>query len=160
MTAAAAFTLVEAVVSLAIGAFMLLALYASFAAGFAKVEVTRDDVRATQIILKRLEGIRLCTFDQVQNIVTNPPTLTDCFDPTDQAAGSGGVTYLISYDASTPSTNAMPDAYRTNMLLVTVTVSWTNSFRNSSTNISKLVHRRLMQTYVARNGMQSYVFGQ
>ena len=150
----------EGVVSLAIGGFMLLALYAGFASGFVRVEVTREEVRATQILLRRIEGIRLCTFDQVQNMVTNPPALTDSFDPTDQAAGGGGVVYTIAYDASTPATNALPEAYRTNMLLVTVTVTWTNSFRNSSSTVSQLLHRRLMQTYVSRNGMQTYVSGQ
>jgi type II secretory pathway pseudopilin PulG len=144
----AAFTLLEALVALGIGGIALIALYAGFTYGFATIEVTRQDLRATEIILQRLERIRLCSFSQITNVSVNPLTITDYYDPADQTNGSAGVPYTVTFNATVPAAGTLPDAYRTNMLLVTVGASWTSG---------KLQHSRSMQTYVAQNGIQSYV---
>src|ERR1700747_3392415 len=86
----AGFTLVEAAVSLTIGAIMLTSLFGAFASGFATVRSNRENLRATQIMISRLEGIRLCTFAQLTNTVYNPGTFTESFDPKDDATHSGG----------------------------------------------------------------------
>jgi prepilin-type N-terminal cleavage/methylation domain-containing protein len=142
------FTLVETLVAVSIGATMLAAFYATLASGFSMVGVTREDLRATQILLKRMETIRLCTFGEVANIAYNPATFTDYYDPTDASTGSGGVLYHGAYTAVTPPPGSVPDSYRTNMLLVTVDVTW---------NTGNIPHERSMQTYVARDGIQRYV---
>jgi len=80
--------------------------------------------------------------------VYNPSTFTDYFDPTDQSSGGGGSTYTGSFVASLPASGTLPDSYRTNMLLVTVGISW-NSYNHQHTN--------WMQSLVARNGMETYV---
>ena len=48
-----AFTLVEVLISIGILAFMMVSLYASFAFGFASLETTREDLRATQLLMQK-----------------------------------------------------------------------------------------------------------
>src|ERR1044071_6737833 len=90
---ASAFTLIEAVVSLPIGAIALVSLYACFTQGFNVVGFEREDLRATQIMLKQLERIRLSPYAQLTNTNYNPRTFTDYFDPADQSTGGGGTVY-------------------------------------------------------------------
>jgi len=141
-----AFTLTEAIIAFALAAIVLVSLYASFTTGFAAVRVAREDLRATQIILQRMERIRLCTFEQALSTVTNPPAIMEYFDP--QSAGNGGATYSVSYSASVPA-SGLPDSYRTNMLLVTVGVTW---------NSGNVQRSRSLKTYLARNGIEGYVY--
>jgi hypothetical protein len=133
---------------------MLTALFASFSCGYGSVRLARENLRATQIMLKTMESIRLYTFDQLTNSTYNPVS-SDYYDPTDQASGKGGTVYNVSYSSTAPATNTLPSAYINDMRLVTVTVYWTNAFALNSTN--QLVHSRSMQTYVARNGIETYV---
>jgi len=136
------FTLIEAVVSMPIAAVVLVSLYACFSQGFAVVGQSREELRANQIMLTQIERIRLSPFDQLSNTNYNPQSLTNYFDPVDQSAGRGGVVYTV------PDSGTLPEAYRTNMLQVTVGISWI------SQNVQ---HSRSMQTLVARYGIQSYV---
>jgi len=145
---AAGFTLVESAVALTIGAIMLTSLYGAFASGFATVKVNRENLRATQIMLTKLEGIRLCTFDQLTNTVYNPGTFSESFDPKDDATHAGGVTYNGTYTSVVPAAGSLPEAYRTSVLLVTVNLNWTSG---------NIQHSRSMQTYAARDGIAGYV---
>ena len=133
---------------------MLTALYASFTCGYGAVKLAREDLRATQIMLKTMESIRLYSFAQLTNSTYNPVS-TDYYDPADQASGKRGTTYNVSYSSAAPSANSLPNSYINDMRLITVSVFWTNACGPYSTNT--LVHTRSMQTYVARNGIQSYV---
>jgi prepilin-type N-terminal cleavage/methylation domain-containing protein len=142
------FTLIEGVIAMALGAIMFAGVYAGLGWGFAIVQADRANLRATQILVKRAEGIRLCTFDQITDTNYNPATFTEYFDPKDQSGGGGGTVYSGSCSATVPSSGSLPDSYRTNMLLVTLGVSWTTG---------KTPHSRSLQTYVAQNGIESYV---
>src|SRR5262249_47628920 len=97
------FTLIETVVSLPIAAIAIVSLYACFSQGFSVIGQERENLRATQIMVKQLERIRVCPFDQLTNSVYNPQTLTDYFDPTDQPGGGGGTTYSVTFTPSVPA---------------------------------------------------------
>src|SRR5205085_6055670 len=88
-----AFSLVETSVALTIVALMLTSLYGSFASGFGTLRISRENLRATQIMTKRLEIIRLCTFEQLTNTAYYPSTFTESFDPKDDATHTGGLLY-------------------------------------------------------------------
>src|SRR6266568_499191 len=64
---ASAFTLIETVMATFLAAIILPAIYASTAAGFGMVQVTRENLRATQIILQRAEAIRLSPYKLLQD---------------------------------------------------------------------------------------------
>jgi prepilin-type N-terminal cleavage/methylation domain-containing protein len=142
------FTLTESVIAIAVGSLMFAGLYACFAWGFSTVRAARENLRATQIMLKHLESVRLCTFTQLTDTNYNPATFTDYYDPKDQSSGTGGAVYSGTYSATVPASGALPDSYRTNMLLVTIGVSWTSG------NVQR---SRSMQTYISQNGIDSYV---
>jgi len=138
---------VETVVATFTTAIMTLALYVCFAGGFAMVKVTREDLRATQIALERMEAIRLSPYSQLTNTTLFPTNSTVYFDEAGKSTGKGGVPYTITFKtAAAPAT--MSPAYRANVLAVTVGVSW------KSGNIQR---DRSMQTYVAKSGIQGYV---
>jgi len=141
---------------------MLTALYASFACGFATIKLAREDLRATQIMLKTLESVRLYSWSQIStNSASSFPPFTDCYSPKDQADGKGGTIYAVTVTslkpptANAPSMYSVPSLYGADIRTISVTVYWTNQCGLGMTNT--IVHSRNMQTYVAKNGAQSYV---
>jgi hypothetical protein len=126
----------------------MVSLFACFTQGFSVIGTEREDLRATQIILKQIERIRLSPYNQLTLTNYNPQTFTDYFDPADRSTGGGGTAYSGTLTPSIPAVGTLPESYRSNMLMITVGVSWT------SANIQ---HSRSMQTYVAQNGIQSFV---
>jgi Prokaryotic N-terminal methylation motif len=145
---ASGFTLIEAMMATVLGATLFATIYAGLAWGFANVQSNRVNLRATQILVRRAESIRLSPFDQITNTTYNPTTFTEYFDPKDQLAGAGGTVYSGSFSANVPPVGSIPDSYRANMLLVTIGVSWMSG---------NITHSRSLQTYVARKGIQEYV---
>ena len=143
---AAAFTLIETVVATFLAAIMLPAIYASTAAGFAMVQVTRENLRATQILLKQSEAIRLSPYKLLQDPASYPTNFTDYYCTNGK---TNGAAYNVTYNWQ-PGPTTLPPSYRTNMMLVTLTASW------ASGNIQRT---RSMQTYVARYGIQKFVSG-
>jgi type II secretory pathway pseudopilin PulG len=142
------FTLIEAMFASALVSISFAGIYTGLASGFAIVQSNRSNLRATQILVKRAESIRLCAFDQITNTNYNPATFTEYFDPRDQSSGGGGTVYNGTFSAGIPPSGSVPDSYRTNMLLVTIGVSWTTG---------NTPHSSSLQTYVAQNGIEGYV---
>jgi type II secretory pathway pseudopilin PulG len=150
-----AYTLAEVMVSVFVLAIMLISLYAGFASGFAVVRLARENLRATQIMLQKMETIRLLKWSQLLD--TNnflQPTFQDYYDPIGTNSQSAGAMYrgFITTNAAI----GIPNAYKDNMRLITVTIFWTNYPQKPSTNV--IVRTRQMQTLAARFGMQNYVY--
>jgi len=144
-----AFTLVEAVVATLVAAIAVPAFYGCVWAGIAMVKSTREDLRATQIMLQRMEAIRLSAYNALQNPTSYPTNVTDYYTPSGTNNGTGGTAYTVSYNWA-PGPATLPPSYRSNMVLVTVNASW------KSGNVQQT---RSSQTYVARYGIQRYVSG-
>lgn len=140
---ASGFTLVETIMAVGIFAIVVGALYSCFGLGFSIVRSAREDLQATQILLGRIERVRLCTWSQVTDPNYNPQSMTRYFDEKNKRTPC-----TIKYSAVTPAVGTVPDEYRNDMKLVTVELTW------SSGNMQ---HKRSMQTYVGHQGMNSYV---
>lgn len=161
--ACAAFTLVEVMVSAAITAIIFLALFYGLAQGFDMTKTTREGLRATQIALSRMEGLRLEAWNTNELFNPNfvPPTFTDSFYPPGFSGSmSTGVVYSGTMTITTgPFTGASDDAvvpsYNNNMALVTVTVSWQDHYFGHTVTFT-----RTNYTYVAKYGIQNYVYAQ
>jgi hypothetical protein len=119
------------------------ALYTGFGSGFSILRTTREDLRATQILINRMERVRVCTWSRLTDPLVNPPVSTEYFDSANQR-----MPYTVTYRATLPAVGSMPEAYRADMMLINVDVTWTSG---------RTPHRRSMQTHVARYGMQSYI---
>jgi prepilin-type N-terminal cleavage/methylation domain-containing protein len=143
-----AFTLVEVLVAVLIIGIVSVSLFACFSQGFGVMEASRENLRATQILLQKMETIRLCTWSQLTNV-----TFTAYYDPTSTNTSSAGAMYTgtMTTNAATaiPSTNS----YYSNMCVVTVALTWTNYTLNRPVG-----HTRQMQTQVARYGLQNYIW--
>jgi len=139
---------VETVVATFTTGIMTLALYVSFAGGFAMVKVTREDLRATQVALERMEAIRLSPYSQLTDATKFPTNVTVYFDENGKSTGKGGVAYTVTFKAEKLPSPKPQSQFYTNMVQVTVGVSW------KSGNVQR---NRSMQTYVAKSGIQGYV---
>ena len=147
-----AYTLTEVAVAVALTGLLMFSLYAGFSSGFAMLKLAREDLRATQILVQRMETIRLYTWTEVNNALYVPPNFTERYDPR-APSGSGEVFYSGKLTVANPPAGSLPDSYRTNMRLVTATVYWTNML-----GTNRVVRSRQAQTYVARYGMQNYIY--
>jgi type II secretory pathway pseudopilin PulG len=149
-----AYTFAEVLIAAGILGFVAASLYIAFSAGFCLIQSTRENLRATQIMVQKLEAIRLFTWTQV-NDTTNylKPTFSEVYDPLG-TTNNNGARYSGTLTASVPAVGELPDAYRTNMRTITVGLSWTNY-----SGSRPIAHQRTMTTRVAQNGMQNYIWG-
>ena len=151
-----AFSLLEALIAAMVIAIIYAALFSGINSTFGLLQSTRENLRATQIIVSRMEGLRLCAWSSAQLFNTNvvPATFTDTFYPLGLNTSSNKSTVYFGKMTVTPNPGLSPAAtYGSNMALVTVSVVWTN---NGTGVPSK--HTRSMSTYVAKYGMQNYVY--
>lgn len=146
--ARSAYTLAEVMVSVMVLAVVALAYYSALSSGFGVVQSTREDLRATQVMVQKLEAIRLCSWSQLTNF-----TFQEAYDPL--TTNNQGSTYFGSVTIGPANSLSNNPAYKANMAQVTVTLNWTNY--NGRRLLS---HTRQMQTQVARYGLQNYVWGE
>ena len=149
-TSTSAFTLIETLVAVFVSSFMFAALYACFAFGFSIVKMTREDLRATQILLQQMETVRVSDYTKLTDPSKYPTNTTVYFDEENKAGGKGGTPYTVTFSARRLPSPKPQSQFYTNMLEVTVAASWKSG---------KVQRNRSMQTYVARQGLQQYVSG-
>src|SRR6478752_6489267 len=91
----AAATLVEVAVAAAILGIIFVTFYSGIAAGFSLIGLTRENLRADQLLLERMETIRLYSWDQISSNGFIPTTFTASFYPpiAGQTNANSGVTY-------------------------------------------------------------------
>jgi hypothetical protein len=143
---------------------LFVSLYGGIASGFAVVNLARENLRANQIIVEKMETIRLYNWDQVNSNGFIPATFTAPFFPTvvtnivstnsdgtvqTNSAGFDGTGGLTYFGTVTITNAPMTNAYSSSMRLVIVSLTWTNS------NVPRT---RELQTLIAQSGMQNYVY--
>jgi prepilin-type N-terminal cleavage/methylation domain-containing protein len=154
------FTLIEVMISMAVVAMMFVSLYAGITQGLAVIATAREDMRATQIMIEKIELLRLYSWDQMKEPGFIPAAFAERLMPSTTTNSSttaasveglampGGVgTVFVGTIALTVPTNGL--AYSNSMRLATLTVAWTNG------NVRR---SRSMQTYVAQLGIHDYVY--
>lgn len=136
--------IMEALMTSAIVGTMGGGLIGTFTYGFMAMQMVRENQRATQIILEKVETLRLYSWDQVMAPGFIPPTFTAVFDP---QADEDGMTYSGSVEITEPSSGS---AYGGNLRELVVTVTWTS--------VNKAQRTRTLATYIAKDGLQNYVY--
>ena len=154
-----AYTFAEVMVAVGVLAVMLVSLYLGISNSFSVLKRTRENLRATQILVQRVETLRLYTWDQLRNAESPSVFQTDFTEVYDPSAGDtgSGVEYHGNVQVTIPPpASVLPTdvSYRDDVALVTVTLRWTNQ---AGANV--LPHQRQFQTLVAKTGMQKYVYG-
>ncbi len=147
-------------ISMAVVALMFVSLYAGITQGLAVIATARENMRATQIMVEKIELLRLYSWDQVTtsgyipgafaerlmpSATTNSSTTAATIDALNTPGGVGTV-FVGTITLEMPAVAA---GYSNNMRLATLTVAWTNG------NVRRT---RSMQTYVAQLGIHDYVY--
>lgn len=151
-----AFTLVELVVGAGMAAMVYAAVFCGVSTTFRILNSSREELRATQIMVSRLEGVRLEAWgtNQLFNTSYVPTNFTDYFYPMGLSGTTNDGTIYSGTVAITPDppmTNT--PSYSNNIALITVTITWTNGVVGVTN-----VHTRSMSTYVSQYGLQNYVW--
>ena len=139
------FTLVEVMIGLIILALAVVSLFALLTAGFSIVRLNRESLRATQILLNRVEGLRLYNWADLEG-GSIPTTFTETYSGV--SGSNEGTIYTGRVDIEPAVQNPTSTYGSTDMRMVTVRITWTSG---------QLQHTRQMTTYVAKYGVQNYV---
>lgn len=139
--------MVEVMVSLGVGAFMFVSLYAGIAQSCSTLQSAREKLRATQILTEKLEVIRLYNWDQVNTAGFIPTGFTDYQYPGlgTNAPNKGAVYYgTMSIGAA----NVHPK-YTNTMRKAVATVKWVSG---------SITNQQRMETFISEYGVQKYVY--
>ncbi len=143
-----AYTFAEVLIGVAIAGIVFVALYGGMSSGFAVTQLARENLRATQILLERMEGIRLYNWEQLTNTALLPRTFVDYYYPQADGEESRGIAYRGNIHLWQPNLSP-PATYANRMQAVMAVVSWTNN---------SVARQRWIWTYVSKNGVQNYVY--
>jgi len=138
----------ELLVAVAVIGFLFISLFLGISFCFSVTKFERENLRATQIVLQRLEGVRLYNWNQLTNTTLNPTTFTARYFPGTATQPPSGLTYNGTMTLS-PVTLNPPASYSGNMQKLTVTVTWQSG---------PTLRTRSVSTYVALYGVQNYIY--
>src|SRR5579872_4045823 len=141
-------TLMEVVMATGIIAITGAGVISSINYGLCIMRIARENQRATQVMLEKLEAIRLYNWTQVTNSGFIPSNFTASYDPTSSSAQ--GTTYYGTMSVTVPAFIGTTPNYSGNLRQFNVSLAWTNA--------NGLTHARSLSTYVAQNGVQNYVY--
>ncbi len=150
-----AFTMLEILIAVAIMVVTFVSLYLTLSGGFAIIQTTREDLRATQVLQEKMETIRLYTWDQVTNVGFVPTNFTAPFYAANLTNANGsagysglsGLTYTGSVAIGMSSvTNA---SYSNDLRQVSISLSWVSGNR---------VRTRTVSTLISHYGLQNYIY--
>jgi uncharacterized protein (TIGR02598 family) len=143
---AGGFSLVEVVMAMVILGISVVALLSGVTSGMLTMQMAQENLRATQIMVERTETLRLYNWDQLTTPGFIQTSFTERYDPSSTNSSGAGPIYTGTVAiAAVP----MSTAYSAEMKQVTVSLNWTTSGINRT---------RSFTTYVARNGLQNYIF--
>lgn len=142
-----AFTILEAVIGMMVCGIVFVSLYAGISQGFKVTQISRENLRATQVMVERLESVRLNTFEQLESSGFVPTNAVEEPYYWVNNTNFGGFNYSVTV---TISNSPLADvSYSNDLKLVNVKVTWTTG---------GLLRTREMSTLIARNGLQAYIY--
>jgi len=136
-------TLVEVLIGMAIFGVLFISLYGGISSGLAIIRSARENLRATQVMLEKMETIRLYNWDQITQNGYIPVTFAAPYWPAD---GTNGLQY---HGTMTITNVPFNESYSADMRQVVVNVNWRSG---------TVVHQREMRTMVSRHGLQNYIY--
>ena len=143
-----AFTLTEMLVALTIVSIMAVCLYAGITSGFFTVRMARENLRATQIMMEKVEVIRLCTWEQINSNNFIPSTFTAYYYNGTNNGGTNGLVYEGTIDIRQPPGGLMKANYTKDVRVIMIELKW---------KTGGLERTRQLHTYYSRWGLQNYV---
>lgn len=153
-----AFSIIEALVASCVVGVLFVSLYGGITAGFGALGSARENLRATQVLIDKMETLRLYSWTQISTFGSStsyiPSTFTESFYPTgtnysDSTVSTGATGSGFRYYGTVAVTNSGFNLnYSNSIKLVTITVRWTNGVARSQS----------VSTYVGQYGIQNYIY--
>jgi type II secretory pathway pseudopilin PulG len=150
------FTLPEGLFGIAIMGTVFVTLYTGMTTGFDSIRRSRENLRATQILLEKFETIRLYNWTQVNTPGFIPTNFIAYFDPGKAFSNTNGLALGVDKPAGAVYTGVVTIAnapiseiYSNDLRVITVQLTWTSNGR---------VNRRSLSSHIARYGLQNYVY--
>jgi len=137
------FSILELVIAMALIGMIVLAVYGAITSGMGTMRMARENLRATQILLDKMEAMRLYNWDQV-NSAFIPPTFIANYDV--NSPTNSGILYYGTVEINDANTGT---TYAGDMKQVTVRIRW---------KTGAIARTREMSTYVCRTGIQNYIY--
>jgi type II secretory pathway pseudopilin PulG len=142
-TCRSAFTLIEAVVGVAIVGIVFVSLYTGVTFTIGTIRIARESLQATQVIQSKMEVMRLYSWSQVTTNNFIPATFQ-------QAFLNAGQTNGLTYSGTVVVTNApVTESYSNSLKQIIVTLTWQSGSQQ---------RQRQMSTLVSQYGMQNYIY--
>ena len=134
-------------VGLAVVAIMGAALYMGIGMAFSQLRLSRENLRATQVLEGKMEIVRQYNWDQVANLPGFIPTsFTESFFADNPTNTSGNFVYT----GTVTVTNApVTETYSNDLRMVQIKLTWKSG---------GIVHQRQATTFVSQFGLQRYVY--
>jgi type II secretory pathway pseudopilin PulG len=139
----AGFSLAEATIGLGIMGTLVGALMSGFTSGLFTMQMARENLRATQIMLERMETIRLYSWDQISSNSFITTNFSAYYDPN---STNQGTVYTGSISLTTAPIGS---SYSNDMKPVKVRLDWKTGNLNRT---------REFNSYISRCGLQNYIY--
>jgi len=135
------YTFIEVLVAAALLGFLVFSLYTTFSFGFATVALSQENLRADQILVQKLETLRVYDWSKIDSSYI-PTNFTSSFSTS--GTTNRGVTYTGAI-AITPA--PVTESYSNTLRQVTVSLAWVSG---------GVPRSRSLTTFVSQNGIQTY----
>ena len=142
--ARSAFSLVEVIFAMAAAAILMVALYDGLSSGFTIIKMARENTRASQIMVEKMETIRLYTWEQVNSNSFLIASFTNYYYPFDTTNRGTMYTGIV-----TVTNSGLTTSYADDMRKIVVRLDW---------KTGNLPRTRTSSTYVSRYGLQNYIY--
>ena len=140
------FSILEAIVAMGVVGLLVVALYGGMTSAMFSLRLARENHRATQIMVEKMELLRLFTWDQINTPDFVPTTFTAPYSdtgatnyPTNSLVYTGTITFA-DYPAG--------KNYSAYLKVMSLDLTWTSGGAPRT---------RQLSTYVGRYGIQNYV---
>jgi hypothetical protein len=148
-----AFTLVELLMGAAVMTVVFVTIFGVMTVCLFISGTSRENLRATQIMLDKMEGIRLYSPAQLTNTAFLLQAFTNWASETNNIGLPNVQGFGVMYTGTiTIAPVNFATSYTSNMHQVTVNVGWVSG------GAGNIAHTRSMSTYYANQGLYNYVW--
>jgi hypothetical protein len=148
-----AYTLVEVLMGAAAMVIVFVTIFSVMTACLFMSGTSRENLRATQIMLDKMEGIRLYSPSQLTNTAFLLQSFTNWSSETNNIGMPNVQGYGVKYTGTlTIAPVGFTNSYTSNMHQVTVNLGWVSG------GVGNLAHTRSMTTFYANQGLYNYVW--
>ncbi len=139
-------SLIEVVMAVCVVGLVSAGLMGAISCGFTMLSRTRENQRATQVMLEKVETLRLYSWSQINSNGFVPAKFTELLNPLDADEKNPA---LIT---GTMSVEKFPftTSYSNSLKQVRMTIEWRGT--------GNLLRKREFTTFIAKDGMQNYVY--